>query len=154
MSSILDESHVFLGCDAATADEALELIADKAVELGVADAADRSGLLEALRQREAAGTTGMAGGFAIPHCKSAVVREPAVIVLKFDGDVAWETVDKQGVRVALALLNPDGELATEHLSILSKIAALLMRQDFRDTLTASDDASRIVSAIREGLERH
>ena len=74
-------------------------------------------------------------------------------MLKFDGDVAWETVDKQGVRVALALLNPDGELAAEHLSILSKIAALLMRQDFRDTLTASDDASRIVSAIREGLER-
>ena len=115
MSPVFDESHVFLGCVAATADQALALIADKAVELGVTQASGRDELLGALRQRESAGTTGMMGGFAIPHCTSGAVGDPVVLVLKFAEEVAWESMDGRGVRVAIALLMPGGRLATEHL---------------------------------------
>ena len=153
MSPVFDESHFFLGCVAATADQALALIADKAVELGVTQASGRDELLGALRQRESAGTTGMMGGFAIPHCTSGAVGDPVVLVLKFAEEVAWESMDGRGVRVAIALLMPGGRLATEHLSILSRVAALLTHQDFRDAMCGSNDAAQIARAFADGLER-
>ena len=89
--AILDSSHVFLDCSAATRDEALELAASKAVELGATS--DAAALLEGLKAREAEGSTGMMGGFAIPHCKSASVSDPCIVVLRFSEPVEWQTLE-------------------------------------------------------------
>ena len=151
MSGILDESHVFLNNPATTCDEALQFVADKAEELGIVYAGDAQKVLEGLKARESEGSTGMMSGFAIPHCKSAVVHEPSIVVVKFAGDVDWKTMDKTPVKVALALLIPDGEVGTEHLSILSKIAVMLMHEDFCKKVLDSEDAAEIVAAITDGL---
>ena len=52
MSDFVDASHVFLDNPAATRDEVLEFIAEKAVELGVSD--DKDAVLKAFQDREAA----------------------------------------------------------------------------------------------------
>ncbi len=148
--AILDSSHVFLDCSVASRDEALELAANKAVELGVSS--DASALLEGLKAREGEGSTGMMGGFAIPHCKSASVSEPCVVVLRLSEPVDWQTMDKAPVDCAIALFIPDGELGTEHLRILSKIAASLMHEDFCRAVKGASDAAAVVAAINEGLE--
>ena len=139
--AILDSSHVFLDCSVASRDEALELAANNAVELGVST--DASALLEGLKAREGEGSTGMMGGFAIPHCKSASVSEPCVVVLRLSEPVDWQTMDKAPV---------DCELGTEHLRILSKIAASLMHEDFCRAVKGASDAAAVVAAINEGLE--
>ena len=69
MSDFVTASHVFLACNASTVDEALRFFADKAVELGCAGDADV--VYESFKAREAEGTTGMTGGFAIPHAKTS-----------------------------------------------------------------------------------
>ena len=79
--ALLDNDHVILDCAATARDEALDLAAQKAAELGVG--ADASTLAEALKAREAEGSTGMMGGFAIPHCKCAEVADPCIVVLRF-----------------------------------------------------------------------
>lgn len=148
--AILDSSHVFLDCSAATRDEALELAASKAVELGATS--DAAALLEGLKAREAEGSTGMMGGFAIPHCKSALVSDPCIVVLRFSEPVEWQAMDKAPVDCAIALFIPDGELGTEHLRILSKLAASLMHEDFCHAIKGAADADAVVAAINEGLE--
>ena len=148
--AILDSSHVFLDCSAATRDEALELAASKAVELGATS--DAAALLEGLKAREAEGSTGMMGGFAIPHCKSALVSDPCIVVLRFSEPVEWQAMDKAPVDCAIALFIPDGELGTEHLRILSKRAASLMHEDFWHAIKGAADADAVVAAINEGLE--
>ncbi len=148
--AILDSSHVFLDCSAATRDEALELAANKAVELGATS--DAAALLEGLKAREAEGSTGMMGGFAIPHCKSALVSDPCIVVLRFSEPVEWQAMDKAPVDCAIALFIPDGELGTEHLRILSKLAASLMHEDFCCAIKGAADADAVVAAINEGLE--
>ena len=148
--AILDSSHVFLDCSAATRDEALELAANKAVELGATS--DAAALLEGLKAREAEGSTGMMGGFAIPHCKSALVSDPCIVVLRFFEPVEWQTMDKAPIDCVIALFIPDGELGTEHLRILSKLAASLMHEDFCHAIKGAADADAVVAAINEGLE--
>ena len=151
MASIIEASHVFFDCPATTRDEAFLYIAEKACGLGLAT--DAPAVVEALNAREAEGSTGMMNGFAIPHCRCAAVKTPSVLVVKFAGHVDWKTMDKSSVRVAVALLIPDDGVGNEHLRLLSKIAVLLMHDDFCDKVKASTNATEIVDAVEEGLAK-
>lgn len=149
--AILDASHVFLDCSAATRDEALEFAANKASELGASS--DAQSLVDGLKAREAEGSTGMMSGFAIPHCKSESVSEPCIIVMRFADAVDWQTMDKTPVTAAICLFIPAGEVGTKQLRILSKIAVMLMHDDFCHVVKTSADANEIVKAVEEGLEK-
>ena len=96
MSDIVTESHVFVDCKAATIDEVLAFFAEKTVELGFAD--DANAIFEAFKAREAEGTTGMTGGFAIPHAKTAAVKEATILVAKFAADVEWPSMDDAPIK--------------------------------------------------------
>ena len=148
----MQASHVFLNNPATTVEEALTFLADKAVELGIAD--DASAVLEAYHIREEEGSTGMVNGFAIPHAKSEAINKAAVIVVKFAEEVAdWETMDDEKIRVAISLLVPGGEAGTTHLKLLSKVAVMLMDEDFREEIKASEDVDAIAGRINENLEK-
>ncbi len=150
MSDLVQASHVFLDNPATSVDEALAFLAEKAVELGVAQ--DAKGVLDALKAREAEGTTGMMDGFAIPHAKSDAIEKAAVMVVKFSGDVEWESMDGSSIKVAIALFVPGAEAGTMHLQLLSKVAVLLMGEAFRSSIAGSDDAQAIADCINAGLE--
>ena len=93
----------------------------------------------------------MMGGFAIPHAKADAVKQSGVIVVKFAGDVAWDSQDGQPITCAIALLNPASEVSA-HLAMLSKVAALLMDEGFRSKIQASSDPAEIAAAVNEGLD--
>lgn len=149
MSDFVKVSHVYLNNSSANVDEALAFLSDKAVELGIAE--DRDAVLAAFKEREAEGTTGMMGGFAIPHAKSDAIKDAAILVVKFAGDVEWESMDGKPIRVAIALLVPGGEAGTTHLKLLSKVAVLLMDDAFRSAVLAAAAADAIADAVNKGL---
>lgn len=150
MSDFVSASNVFFDCPATTVDEALGFLAGKAVEVGVAD--DVAALTDALKAREAEGTTGMMGGFAIPHAKSDAVKEATVIVVSFSEGIEWHSMDGQPIKVAICLLSP-GDAAAEHLKTLSRVAVLLMDASFREKVLSAQDAPSVVRAIEEGLAK-
>lgn len=150
MSDFVEASHVFLDNPAKTCEEVLEFLSGQAERLGVAD--DSAAVLEAFKAREAEGTTGMMGGFAIPHAKSAAITQASVMVVKFAGDVEWESMDGKPIKVAIALLIPDTEAGTTHLKLLSKVAVMLMKEDFCREVLASDSATSIAGLINDGLD--
>lgn len=130
--------------------EAIEFLSAKAVELGITD--DKDAILAAFNEREAQGPTGMTGGFALPHAKSAAVREVAVVVVKFNDEVEWKSMDSTAIKAAIAIFVPDDEATTTHLRVLAQIAALLMKPDFCEMVLSSDDEAEIAAAIEEGVE--
>lgn len=150
MSDLVKASHVFLDNPAKSVDEALEFLSQKVVELGISDDAQAS--LDAFKAREAEGTTGMMEGFAIPHAKTGAIKEAAVLVVKFAGDVEWESMDGKPIRVAIALCVPGGEAGTTHLQLLSKVAVMLMDEGFRNDVLAYADAAAIAERINGGLD--
>ncbi len=149
MSEFVPASHVILGSEATTVDEVLRFLAEQAVALGMAQDADA--VNEAFRDREAEGTTGMMGGFAIPHAKSDAITSSGIIVVKFSEGVTWDSMDDQPITCAISLLTPASEAGTTHLQLLSKVAVLLMDESFRSSLQEASDPEVIAALVNEGL---
>lgn len=149
MSDMVTSSNVFFDDASTTLDDVLHFFAGKAVELGVADDADA--VYEAFKAREAAGTTGMMGGFAIPHAKSADVKQATVLVAKFANQIEWPSMDDAPIKCAIALLIPAAEAGTTHLQLLSKIAVMLMDEHARGELLGTDDAAELAALVSKGI---
>lgn len=150
MSGFASERGVMVGQVATTREEMLRLIAQRAVEVGVA--ADAEAVLSALLAREELGETGMTDGFAVPHAKSAAIAEAAVLVVKNDRPVEWPSFDDKPVDIAVALLVPEADASDVHMRLLSRTAVLLMRDEFKRLVRDTDDPRAIVDAINEGLD--
>lgn len=149
MSEFVPANHVLLDQSASSVDDVLRLLADKSVELGLANDADA--VYEAFKAREAEGTTGMTGGFAIPHAKSDAITKAGMIVVKFTEGVEWASMDDTPITCAISILTPAAEAGTTHLQLLSKTAVLLMNEGFRSSVQDAADAEKIATLINEGL---
>ena len=148
MSNYIKADHVFLNVDADSVEEVFSLLSDKAVELGISE--DHDAVLDAFKAREALGSTGMNGGFAIPHAKTNAVGSASLIALKFNKPIEWKSMDGQPIRAAIALFAPASD-PTTYLGLLSKVAVLLADERFRLGFFASDDQEEIASSIDAGL---
>ena len=144
MSGFVKADNVFVNQNAASRNDVLRFIANKAQEAGVTDNADA--VYNAFLAREEMGETGMTDGFAVPHAKDAAIKDAAVFVFKNNAPL-----DEKPVDVAIALLVPDGEAGTTHIKLLSKTAVLLMRDEFKSLLRGSNDQEVIAQAINEGI---
>lgn len=149
MSGFVSEENILLNQHAATREEALRAIADRAAELGIADDADA--VYEAFLAREGVDKTGMVDGFAVPHCKTAAVRGAAVVIFKNAEPLEWPSLDDKPVDIAMALLIPDSEAGTTHLRLLSKAAMLLMDDNFKSKLRESNDAADLAATLNVEL---
>ena len=150
MSDFVRAGNVFVGQSLATREDMLRFISDKAAELGITD--DAGTVYEAFVAREEMGETGMTDGFAVPHAKSAAIKEPAVIVVKNDHAIEWPSFDDRPIDIAISLLVPDGEAGTTHIRLLSKTAVLLMKDEFKALVRGTDDAEAIAAAVEAGIE--
>lgn len=150
MADFIKASQVFFDNPATTVDEVLVFLAQQSVAQGISN--DEAAILEAFRAREALGTTGMTGGFAIPHCKSDAVKEASVILVKFAQPIAWDSMDGNPIKVAIALLVPEGEVGTTFLRLLSQVAVMLMDEEFRAEVDAATDAEAIAAYVNKRLE--
>ena len=92
--------------------------ADKAACLG--DLAKRAAamlglepaaVLEALRAREALGSTGLGNGIAVPHARLASVAAPFVLVARLREPIPFEAVDDKPVDVVCLALLPAAKAA-------------------------------------------
>lgn len=150
MSKYINSAHVFLHCPATNLDEVFDFLSDKAIELGIAD--DRDAVVEAFKAREAMGTTGMTGGFAIPHAKTDAVKKPALVVVKFDNPIEWESMDHVPIKAAVALFAAASD-PTTYLGLLSKVAVMLADETFRAAALASADVETIAAIVAAGLKK-
>ena len=150
MSDFVRAENVFVGQSLQTREDVLRFIADRAVELGVADDADV--VYDAFVAREEMGETGMTDGFAVPHAKSTGITQACVLVVKNDHVIDWPSFDDKPVDIMIALLVPDGEAGTTHIKLLSKTAVLLMKDEFKALVRGTDDPKAIAEAVEAGIE--
>ncbi|SIT72905.1 fructose-specific PTS transporter subunit EIIC [Microbacterium sp. RU33B] len=102
--------------------------------------------------REAKDETGLPGGIAIPHAKSAAVTRASLAFARLSPGVDFGAPDGPADLVFL-IAAPDGA-AEEHLAVLSKLARSLMQPDFtaglRAARTSADVVAIVDAAIGEG----
>lgn len=139
IGELLDRNAIALRVSAANKRQALALIAETAARnLGV-DAAD---ILDALAEREQAGSTGVGHGVAAPHARLAGLQRMRGVFVRLDQPVEFEAVDDQPVDLIFALFAPM-DAGAEHLRALAKVSRLLRQADLRQQLRQARTADAV-----------
>lgn len=102
MSGFVKADNVFVNQNAASRNDVLRFIADKAQEAGVTDNADA--VYNAFLAREEMGETGMTDGFAVPHAKDAAIKDAAVFVFKNSTPLEWPSLTRSPLMLLLHCL--------------------------------------------------
>lgn len=135
MNKVFSRNNIFfLDQSLNSKEELFEVISKKAEELGYLEKA--KDCLDGLKAREALDTTGFQDGFAIPHCKSSKVLFPGILFFKTK-QIEWDSLDGNPIECSFVLLIPESKAGTEHMRLLSKIAAALIDDDFRDNIKSA-----------------
>lgn len=115
---------------AANKPQALAALADVASRRLGLPAAD---ILQALNERERAGSTGVGGGVALPHARLAGLDRARGVFVRLDTPAPYDAVDDQPVDLLFALFTPP-EAGTEHLRALARVSRLLRSGELRQQL--------------------
>ncbi|MGP5688790.1 PTS fructose transporter subunit IIABC [Glutamicibacter ardleyensis] len=108
-------------------------------------ATDASALAEHALAREAKTATGVPGGIAIPHCRSAAVTTPTLAMARLATPVDFGAKDGPADLIFF-IAAPEGA-DKEHLKLLSKLARALVKKTFTAALREATSASEIVALV-------
>jgi len=142
--TIISSDLVLLDVDAGPDKEA---VIGRLAGLLAADgrAGDARGLTRAALDREAQSATGLPGGIAIPHCRSASVRRPSIGFARLRPAVDFGAPDGPADLVFL-IAAPDGA-GSDHMALLSGLARALVRPEFVASLRAATTDDEIVALV-------
>jgi len=99
--------------------------------------------------REQKDETGLPGGIAIPHAKSAAVTTPSLAFARLAPGVDFGAPD--GAADLVFLIAAPADAAEAHLAVLSKLARSLMQEDFTAGLRAASSDDEVVAIVRAAI---
>ena len=148
MPSLITNRLVLLDADlGADREHAVRALAERVVAEGRATDADA--LFADAWDRESKTATGMGGGLAIPHCRSAAVTEATLVMARPKPTVDFGAPDGPADLVFF-IAAPDGA-DQEHLVLLSRLARSLIKPEFVEALRSATDEDQVVSLVEGAL---
>lgn len=111
--------------------EAIDELVDHLVTAGRIKLDQREALVAAVKQREAAMSTGIGFGIAIPHASTDLVSELVVIIGRSRKGIQSEAADGKSVHLMALFLVPTGRYQ-EYPHLLADLAGRLRSEGFRN----------------------
>jgi PTS system nitrogen regulatory IIA component len=111
-------------------DDALHQIAKLGASSPTMQGIDADTLYGKLVEREAAVTTGLGNGVAIPHARITGLDNFVVFLLVAPRGIDFEALDKKKVQIFFVVFAPDDKVS-EHLQLLASISRLLSQASVR-----------------------
>lgn len=122
-----------------------EVITSVAGLIAAAGRADADGLVHDALDRESKSPTGMPGGFAIPHCRSAAVSQVSLGFARLSPAVDFNGPDGPADLIFMIAASEDG--GADHMKLLTKLARALVNPEFVEQLRQAPDAQTVVDLI-------
>ncbi|GAM15878.1 PTS fructose transporter subunit IIABC [Mesobacillus selenatarsenatis] len=107
---------------------------------------DRNAFEEAILKREQQSTTGVGDGIAIPHAKTSVVKNAAIVFGRSEAGIDYESLDGQPAHLFFMIAAPEGANNT-HLEALARLSSILMNADARGKLLGAKTANDVIGII-------
>ena len=101
-----------------------------------------SGVLAALLEREALGSTGVGYGVAVPHARVAGLTRLRGVFVRLEQPIEFQAVDDRPVDLIFALFAPP-DAGAEHLRALARVSRVLRQADLREQLRQAHGADAI-----------
>ncbi len=147
VAEVLKKERIAENLSAKTKEEALTKLTDLLYESGALS--DKDAFLKDVLDREAVSTTGIGNGIAIPHGKSANVKETTVAIGRLENEVEWESVDDKPVKLIVLLAVNEEDKTGVHVKLLSGMARKLAAEQTCKRLLEAKDADEIINIFSE-----
>ena len=139
ITDLLAKESIKLNATIKDKDEVLNTMVDLMDKSG--KISDKKLYLEAVKAREEEGTTGVGNGIAIPHGRCSGVKQAGLAAMSIKGGVEYNSLDGKPVDLVFLIAAPESS-GNIHLEILSKLATMLMDDEFvsklKNAMTTED----------------
>ena len=115
----------------------LEELAQGLVAGGVTRSPER--IAELLREREALGSTGVGKGIAVPHARSTLIAERAVLVARSAKGIDFDAQDGGPVHLVFLVVAPPMERDPVYLKVLADVVRAVRLSRTRQRLLDAPD---------------
>lgn len=143
--SIINPRTVLVDVPAASKEEVFDYAAKALLQDGVLT--DAEDFKKDLYYRESLGPTGIGGGIAIPHGKSAAVAHTCISILKLANPISWETADGQPVQVIILFAVSLADKNNTFLRMMAQVARKLAREGVCAQLVAATSPEELTQAL-------
>lgn len=113
---------------------------------------DEAQFIRALYEREAAGSTYMGDGIAMPHGKSACVRQAMAAFCRCSPFRYVSQEDDEEVTLVVMLAVPERNAGNGYLRMLANLSRLMLNDRFLNSLKTAREPDAIVEVFAEELE--
>jgi PTS system nitrogen regulatory IIA component len=125
----------------------LEELSDALVAAKVARSSEA--ILDALRRREALGSTGLGKGIAVPHARSTLVSERALLVARSRKGVEFDSIDGRPVHLCFLIVAPPLERDPIYLKLVAEIVRATRLARTRQKLIDAPDFAALRGILVE-----
>jgi len=144
IGDLLDRGAIALRVSASSKRQVLAVTAEIAARsFGL----DVGAVLDALTEREQAGSTGVGHGVAAPHARLEGLDRLRGVFLRLEQPVDFDSVDDQPVDLIFALFAPKGAAGVEHLRALARVSRVLRQADMREQLRQARTADAVLALL-------
>jgi fructose PTS system EIIA component len=150
ISRILTPRRVNLALTATSKEEVINELTELLYQDGAIS--DREAFIADVWLREAEGSTGFENHIAIPHGKSAAVRQTTLAIGRTQQDIPWETLDGSQVRCIILFAVRLEDQNTTHIRLLSQVASALADDEVIAQLLVENDPSNIIRLFSQYAE--
>jgi PTS system nitrogen regulatory IIA component len=148
IGELLDRSAISVRVSAGNKKKVLAVIAEIAARNFGLDAGD---VLDALSEREAAGSTGVGYGVAVPHARLEGLERMRGVFVRVEQPVEFGSVDDQPVDLLFALFAPKNAGA-EHLRALARVSRIMRQTELREQLRKARSADAVHVMLTQAQE--
>lgn len=145
MNGLLSKSLICLDLQASDKGQVFEEMA--AMLLAEGRITDVGHFVADVWEREETGNTGFEGGVAIPHAKSPVVTQAAVVVGISRRGIDYGAEDDQPSHVFLMIASPH-RASNLHIEILAQLSSRLIEEGFMQTLLQARSAEEVLTLFQ------
>jgi len=111
---------------------------------------DAAVALQGLLDREAAGTTGVGHGVALPHARLDGVDRVRAVFVRLEQPVEFEAIDGKPVDLMIALFAPP-DATSDHLRALARVSRLMRQPALRQHLRDAESADAVYALLAHDL---
>jgi len=148
LAEAMSPARVLFGLQAQNMVEAIERIISQlpAQELP----ADARKIVTSVLQREAAMTTYLGQGLAIPHCRLASIEKPVLVFARSEEGIPLEQSNDR-VELIFLLITPE-RMARIQPRLLADIVGLIESEYVTERLKKAEQPDEVIEAIRDGQQ--
>jgi len=146
LKSVLTPDTISLKLKGSTKEQIINELLDILVTAG--KITDREAAYNAVMDREQKMSTGMKHGIAIPHGKSATIRDLVAAIGISEKPVDFDSLDHEPCRIFIMTLSPV-EKTGPHLQFLAEISLLFKSAEKRQEILNSGSPEAILKILAE-----